>query len=846
MSFTVPLSSGAESAVRFVTAVDPAILLLEKLPYVGPILRNIRVRNIFKSAKSKIKNGKKTLIPFNSTVGIGHEAVLALPAKMAIFQGFLFLTVCPKSSTSWLGRSLVRLTRCAFVDKNTPLQDTLNAVTDTVIDAVDKGYSILTTLRGTLQGLSDFWDSIEKTVLTPMGAVKKTLDSVNKIFGMFSFLQTLAEFKLRFKIPIVGRIEFGLPDIANFLGKIERTIKNIPFVGSAWRTVENIVKSVLSAISPKIELSLPSLDFLDALSPFVRLENTLDDIVISVFDRLSNAADVVDNWVADLADGIDIGSIFERVDLGLPGSDLLDGCEAADESFDFSCLSAITPEIPGAPTQFIKDGIDLFTAAKDQIEEKFMGHALALGDALAGIECSKKSKTGIPEEATEELLKSVFGIGAENCKECAALFDSSMPTQFEYCSDFRMDETKARDVMQGLIQDMQPLLDDMQTRFADLGAANPTGRQLLSKEEIAQEGWAVVFSLTLPAHLLKFSGEAVGEAFGFAADHSSSIHMASEKIVQGKGDVTNAIDYILKQRFSSVDKDVPTPRSIKLNAASKEVFTLNFAITAKEDDTGVPRFAYRISLGARLQVQLGFGLDLNYISIVKPKLDLYNKVLESTLSFDRSCAECAEHVIEKMIPALDNFARRLASEIRLFNKDGPIEELRKSGLFKNSILKPVSGGFKLEAKPFDEVVAQGKSLGAAKMAKTIGGITKALKLSNLIEELDALDVSHKLRNSNVATGAATHVANYIKKNFFFQIRVKARGTQFPVPGVQLLKTPDPKDLVKEFQEKTRKKGNFAILLNQPEAPQSIGATAHVGLGFSIMSFEQVTGPDGPD
>lgn len=161
-AFTDPLSSGAEKIVSFGSIVVPVLMFLERLPYVGPVLRLIRLRSLVKAAKDQIKKGKRTLSPFNTTVGGGHEMVVALPVTLAVYKG-VFDGLPEKFET--LGRGLVRLTRCAFVDGNAMLQDTLNSVTDGIIEAVDMGYAAVTSLRQVLTGLGDFWNIIESAVV---------------------------------------------------------------------------------------------------------------------------------------------------------------------------------------------------------------------------------------------------------------------------------------------------------------------------------------------------------------------------------------------------------------------------------------------------------------------------------------------------------------------------------------------------------------------------------------------------------------------------------------------------------------------------------------------------------
>ena len=663
-------------------------------------------------------------------------------------------------------------------------------------------------------------------VAKPIGAVKRKLDLVNKIFDKFKFLQTLIEFKIKFKIPIIGRIEFGLSDIANFLGKIERAIKKIPFVGSAWSAVERIVQSVLGMIFPKIELPLPSLNFLDKLSPFDTLGDTLETIVSSVSQRITDAVALVDNWVADIAEGVDFDSILDRIDAGLPDFDLLTNCQDASGNLASSCLARIAvPSVPGVPTDFIQDGLDMYDKVKDQLQALVQNNIGIIANIIGKFECLEKTTIPFPDEAFEGLFESI-GINCNNTKECASIFGSSMPTEISYCTEYGLDEADARSAI-------QPLMGDVENLFLQAEASSNVddGRRLKGfNERIAELGLGAIFSFTLPlSDALACARVPTPEDLVRTAMFGENWELRAEKIL----DIKNGKILRFQDTFSSDDStkapspaptpapttksptpsptkkptprpthapttkapeqasaDAPAPASRKLITAPrskgepgslslalslKDALGINLAISAKEVVKGnstIVRPIIRFSVGARLQIQLAAGLIFNFKVAVDKKLKEVQKFNKRVSAIVNRCQTitCDADTFDDEEDIDLRTVCNLCTQFKIASDSKREEFNRALTRDYNDVLEGVR-----EAKPYSRLVENASKLRAKRLVKNIGALVKAATNANEINNMKFLERLFKTKSPCAAA----------KKASFGQFRIKARGTEFPRKGIQL-------------------------------------------------------------
>ena len=180
------------------------------------------LRPIAKMAKSIISKGKRAINPFDAIFTGAEVAISELASRMKEFQGFL--DGLP-DTFSMYGRIIVRLTRCAYVDGNVELQDTLNGAMDSIIGAIDYGHQAMVTLSDVTNGLVSFANTVEETFVAPVRTVLDKVKSVARILDNFSWLRVFVEFTVTLWLPSFRPIRFGpvelnLAEIVKLVAKI--------------------------------------------------------------------------------------------------------------------------------------------------------------------------------------------------------------------------------------------------------------------------------------------------------------------------------------------------------------------------------------------------------------------------------------------------------------------------------------------------------------------------------------------------------------------------------------------------------------------------------------------------
>ena len=212
--------------------------------------------------------------------------------------------------------NLVALSGCAFFetgaasDVSLKIENYMNDLERASMLAV----SLADRAGGTLASvLETIQRNLVEKITRPIDIMRKGLRPVGRVVGLVEKVLGWLDFDIAFKVPNsikvrfkcrrilkcrlrvkVGyyQLEFGLTDIGNVLGKVERFIKSIPLVGFLWRAVEKVVDTVLGALMPPVNLGFPSFRFLDTiadsmLGPLNALQDTVARVTSDVTDAFS-------------------------------------------------------------------------------------------------------------------------------------------------------------------------------------------------------------------------------------------------------------------------------------------------------------------------------------------------------------------------------------------------------------------------------------------------------------------------------------------------------------------------------------------------------------------------------
>lgn len=767
-SLTGPLANAVDGIVDFANVIVPILRVFERVPYVGPVLKAIRVRFLVDKAKSTLRKGKKATGPFNTTFAAAETTVGTLAVNIDSFRDFFGEL---PNTLAVFGRIITRLVRCSYVDGNGALQNVLNGVMDAIIAGVDASASAVRALSSTLNGLTSFWQTVQSTLLAPVARVNSVLKGISRVLDKISFIKDLFTFKIKLKYPRFkplgwGTIEVSLQDLAELIGRVERAIRRIPFIGFLFDLVEKIISAALSAIFPKIELPLPSFDFLENFSPFSALTSTLDNIVSSVSEKLLSAASVVTDWTSKMTDSLNLDSIIDRVQDSIPDFDLLNLCpEDSDGNIDFSCFANLAaPKLPGVPTELVQDFLDFFPSTQSKIENIIADSAELIVDGIMEeFTCTENSTIAIPKDAYEGMLKE---IGINCTKDCSSLFGSVVPPEFRYCSGFSVDPSS-------LEVAFQPLVDNLTDLVVLPNEAS--GRRLneatQADKDISNLGLTLTLTYTMPIRKIlgcitkttktrkwKFSGpkwDRLGKSSPVFLDADSSSSVDNKRILDFRNGNRKVQDIL------GVQAAPDEPAMTNVNAGFKEVLALSVSVTRKVPKKGgKTRTRIQFSIGTRVQFQVAMEGIPDYLSIINPKL---TELLQLRDKFDKFTGDCV-----KENSAADLFCGDALKGLGL--------ELRKMEKARDQALLDGLLYDETEARPWSSLVGTKKKKARVyveKLVKSVSSFTKTKAWGDLDKVFTIIERKF------------CSLSEWYESTFW-QIRFRASGTSFPFKGIQMV------------------------------------------------------------
>ena len=321
VSSTVASQAGSNSATAKVLA--DVLFPLKRVPYVGPVATVFnRVLDsgakVLEKGKPKVQNAQKVFTRVGGAMNVLQDGMLS---------AFVLLRP-PLDALNAVKQGLKNLQACAFFDGGKLKQDAVRGVIKKVISAVDFANAGMDSIRSSLEVINGVKpDIILNTGLRPMRSILGGMRPVTNIMRALGFIADVFTYPIRFKVPVIGRVNFRLLDVARTIGRVIGIIKSIPFVGWIVGWVEDAVDAAIRAIFGRISLPLPSFNR-DFAGPVRRARDEL----IAARDRVIQQAQAIELELQGAFTGLIPGDIDFSVDIDVNNF-------IPDELSDLPCLS---------------------------------------------------------------------------------------------------------------------------------------------------------------------------------------------------------------------------------------------------------------------------------------------------------------------------------------------------------------------------------------------------------------------------------------------------------------------------------------------------------------------------
>ena len=243
-----------------------------RFPYVGPVAAILRRildlgANLLKQGNKLIGKGQKAI----SNVGSSIDAL-----GTALVSGLVVVRP-PVDALDSVKEGLARLQACAFFSGDTAKEEVVEGVIRDVSQAVDTANAGMVSIVKSFRVLNSVKpELLNARGIKPLRDILSRMRPVTRVMKALGFIADLFTYVIRFKIPVIGRVQFTILDIAKAIGHFISIIKRIPFVGWVAGWIEKAVVSIIKAILPPIKLPLPSFN-VNLVGPFESIRKQILD-----------------------------------------------------------------------------------------------------------------------------------------------------------------------------------------------------------------------------------------------------------------------------------------------------------------------------------------------------------------------------------------------------------------------------------------------------------------------------------------------------------------------------------------------------------------------------------------
>ncbi|CAK9102130.1 Hypothetical protein (Fragment) [Durusdinium trenchii] len=575
--------------VDFLNIAGPILIFFEKIPYVGPIIKLVRLRTILNNAKKGVDKAKNTGGRLGTVALAGTGVVSAVLTR--VVDSVDSLNQVP-SILRGIGALVVRLVRCAFSEVNEAVQTGLENVMDTIIQGVDAAQLIVRELTALVEPVGEVVDVVVTAVLKPIQGLRQALRPIGRLLDVLSFIPRLFAFSIPIKYPVGihwkrgcvcckcltikwKEFRFGLEAIAGFVDWLNRVIRKIPIIGWMVGLIDKFIQGVLGKLFPRIELPLPRFGFLENFNLLDdigarfgelvdQLEEKLDDIRNSATEFIEDAMDMVD---FDILDGL-----MDRFPVLSPFPD----CS------NITCLF----EPLGLPTfdaDILENVMFVFNQSARVQEvissEVFNDKLTTVMDFVEG--CNKYEE--LPIVGLGELARTIGLNGTEVCEEL--LQDGAR--NLDVCTEFA--------VGPGAETALTDLTQHLETELAEIRDSAPPSRRRLGIEDFTDAtGTPMTFSFTVAIPLDSVASCYKGGK-SLLYRHAKAVQRTSFGVsTKGKGQTKT----LMQRRGRDGDIEDTSPHGRVWHLERKEVVGISLSI-----NTGGISFGIGLRAQAQFRVQ---------------------------------------------------------------------------------------------------------------------------------------------------------------------------------------------------------------------------------------------------
>ncbi|CAB9518256.1 expressed unknown protein [Seminavis robusta] len=337
----------------FFSMVATVLMPLEQIPHIGPVLQNLRLRTISTQIKNACERGNEALSSLT-------DAVDRIVGPIEKFGGALdTLEEKLQSTMSVLDMVVEYLTRTSYCTHEAGEEEEYEQLQEwisTILDAINGANAFASELEDLVNKLNDFPSLMDANIFGAFRGFNSVLTELSRVVNALSFIETIGSFTIDVPTPrfrwVLFRVNYGsvglsLQGVGNLLNRVQRSLRNVPGVGAAWRWLENRVGNIVESVFDVIGIDLP-------------------DFGID-FDFLSEIEEDVEEAIERLADGITSRLQIDDFD-DMIAEKMFDVIEAINTSLPTELLPVLTDfecDIDDAPCML--DGLNISIDYDDDI-----------------------------------------------------------------------------------------------------------------------------------------------------------------------------------------------------------------------------------------------------------------------------------------------------------------------------------------------------------------------------------------------------------------------------------------------------------------------------------------------
>lgn len=396
------LAKNLGNAANTLNAFDKVGILLERIPYIGYIVKALRLRSLSRGASSKCKKGKDFFKKVDKKFDVLSRPTETIERQFVSFSDGVQYFI---GEFEDFATFLVDLLHLVYESSLQPLFSKLKGVVDALSAMASSFLSFVDRLFSALLIFDKIGSLINGNVLNVLKFISNGMDTLFNIFNSLSFLHTIMTFTIYIPYPHISwgwkcwwwfcipwpsfrwkHFGISIERVGKWLQDIVNAIKSIPIIGWLVSILEDGANKIFEALFPEIRLPIPnlglSLDFVDDV------KNDIEDTVQRVAKEVDKFKDFVDvgGLFGIMSDSIQ--SIKSKFGISFDISELKLSCD------DVSCIMDKLSNILGIGLDDLKlypeEVVETLGQVADNIDE--ISDLVARGLINDMIECESSTR----------------------------------------------------------------------------------------------------------------------------------------------------------------------------------------------------------------------------------------------------------------------------------------------------------------------------------------------------------------------------------------------------------------------------------------------------------------------